>query len=84
MKAVSQNGQQVNKEDIDDTVSAIMFDIIDLSPINILLTNKIGTKGLRRTQDLPRPSKYRTFLMLEILHLFFFVRSDTHVQLAYI
>ena len=34
-KAVSQNGQQMNKEDIDDTVSAIMFDIIDLSPINI-------------------------------------------------
>ena len=41
MKAVSQNGQQVNKEDIDDTVSAIMFDIIDLSLINILLTNRL-------------------------------------------
>ena len=40
MKGVSQNGQQVNEEDIDDAVCAIMFDMIDLSPVNILSTNR--------------------------------------------
>ena len=40
MKGVSQNGQQVNEEDIDDAVCPIMFDIFDLSPVNILSTNR--------------------------------------------
>ena len=40
MKGVSQNGQQVNEEDIDDAVCAIMFGIFDLSLVNILSTNR--------------------------------------------
>ena len=40
MKGVSQNGQQVNEEDIDDAVCAIMSDIFDLSPVNILSINR--------------------------------------------
>ena len=40
MKGVSQNGQQVNEEDIDDAVCPIMSDIFDLSLANILSTNR--------------------------------------------
>ena len=40
MKGVSQNGQQVNEEDIDDAVCTIMLDIFDLSPVNIVSTNR--------------------------------------------
>ena len=40
MKGVSQNGQQVNEEDIDDAVCAIMFGIFDLSPVYIFSTNR--------------------------------------------
>ena len=40
MKGVSQNGQQVNEEDIDDAVFAIMFDIFEISPVNIFSTNR--------------------------------------------
>ena len=60
MKALSQNGQQVNREDIDHTVSAVMFVIINLSSVNTLLTNKIGTKGLRTQHGIShvRPANF--------------------------